>query len=80
MSREERKKFNHNRKTMRNWREWSLHNPIIVIENGRVRPFCLDDLRYFQPGACPGLRFPGPVPEQLPQRLRFNDEGVAHAS
>ncbi len=79
MSRAERKEFVKNRATGRNWSEWVRNNPIIVIDNGTIRVFRLDDLQYFEPGRYPGkptklAKLSESVPEQIPSRVQFDDE------
>jgi hypothetical protein len=63
----------------RNWSEWVRHNPIIVIDNGTIRVFRLDDLQYFEPGRYPGKptklsKMSKHVPEHIPSVVRFDDE------
>ncbi len=61
----------------RNWSEWVRHNPFMVIENGRIRTFRLDDLKYFEPDRYPGMQpsqLPAHVPEQIPSVVRFDNE------
>ncbi len=79
MSRAERKEFMKNRATGRNWSEWVRNNPIIVIDNGTIRVFRLDDLKYFEPKRYPGKpaklsKLSTHVPEEIPSRVQFEDE------
>ncbi len=74
----ERKAFQKTNST-RNWCEWVRNNPIIVIENGTIRVFRLDDLKYFEPERYPGKptklsNLSEHVPEQIPSRVQFDDE------
>ena len=67
------------RDTTRNWCEWVRNNPSIVIDNGTIRVFRLDDLKFFEPERYPGKptkleKLSPSVPEQIPSRVRFDDE------
>jgi hypothetical protein len=79
LNRAKRKTFLKNRTTTRNWCEWVRNNPIIVIENGTIRVFRLDDLQYFEPERYPGKptklsKLSKHVPDEIPSRVQFDDE------
>ena len=79
MSGTECKAFQKNRTTTRNWCEWVRNNPIIVIENGTIRVFRLDDLKYFEPERYPGkptklAKLSEFVPNEIPSRVQFDNE------
>lgn len=79
MKTREQRKADRKRNARINWMQWIGRNPVIVIENGVVRTFRLDDMKFFQPGVYPGLqraRLPKFVPEEMPQVVKFDDEGV----